>query len=525
MGMLKSFTDKSIYFGLLLLLGGLAAVFFWYSTPHSLALVNDSVQYIDGARNLLLGNGYSRATGWGTPIAITNFPPFYSIVLAFAMLLGIETVQATWWISLLFLCINVALGAEFGRRLTRSTAFGILSGFFLLISDPFFRHHLFALTEPVFLFCYWMALLLLVIFLEKRHGWIAALAGVFAGLAYLTRYIGVTLLVTGILVLLVFLPGWKERFKSMVCFLAGAAPLFLGWTVRNQLVTGNPLNRQLMLRSLAPDKIHEGIASFWGWLLPEPYQIIERFINLWGVLLVVFLLVYLTGTVGAWMLAFRRKELRSNPSFRLGWILALQGLVYLALLAFTILFVDASVNFETRILMPVFNLLLLLFVAFLAWLWQRRAAYARILTLFLVLALAISFAEDTLDTVRQWRVQGQGFAHESWSNSQTIELVNKLTEVEIYTNRPQAITLLASRGAYISLSPINPATQQPRPDYLAEQARIRSQVLEGKAVLVLFGYQDLIQDEDNSWIVELTNDLPVLLEYEKDVVFGMVDVR
>ncbi len=143
-----------------------------------------------------------------------------------------------------------------------------------------------------------------------------------------------------------------------------------------------------------------------------------------------------------------------------------------------------------------------------------------VLVIVLVIGLSLSFAEDTLDTVRQWRQQGQGFAHESWTTSQTIELLKQLPKVNIFTNRPQAVNLLAQRGAYILLSPVNAATQLPREGYQEEQARIRQMVMDGKAVIVIFGFHDLVQDTENSWMLELTAGLPVLFEYEKDIVFG-----
>lgn len=499
----------------------LAAVLFWYSTPHGLALVNDTVQYIDGARNLLNHNGYSRLTGWNGTTPITNFPPLYSIILAACMKAGIPSIQAAWWVSLVFLSANIFTAGVLGRKLTGSPWGGLLAGGLLLISDPFFRHHLFALTEPVFLFCYFLTLLLLAD--SKRRVTLVA-AGLFAGLTYLTRYIGVTLLASGLVFLLLFSEGWKERLKSAGLFLAGALPLVGAWTIRNMTVTGNPVNRQFRLRSLTIDKIHEGIASFWGWLLPEPYQIIDRFINLWGILLAVLLLVYLAVVGGVLIYSLKSNSLRKQPSFRLGWLLALQGIVYLIILTITILFVDASVNFETRILMPVFNLLTLLFVMGMVWLW-RRGGGLRIVSLLLTVGLALSFAEDTQDSIRLWRLHGQGFAHESWSESLTIETVKRLPEVDIFTNRPQALNLLAGRGSYILLSPINPATQLPRENYQAEQARLRQSVKDGKTVLVIFGYQDLMLEPENAWMTALTEELPVLLEFEQDVIFGNVPLK
>ncbi|MCC6148386.1 MAG: glycosyltransferase family 39 protein [Anaerolineaceae bacterium] len=517
--------EKGTWFGAgLAALAALAAAFYWISTPHGLALVNDTVQYMDGAKNLLQGNGYSRLTGWGGTVPITNFPPFYSLVLAVGIKTGAAPIQAAWWIGLIFLSANVVLVGLLGRMLTGSGWAGLLAGALLILSDPFFRHYLFALTEPVFLFCFFLTLLLLVNSSGRFRPLTLVAAGLFAGLAYLTRYIGITLLGSGLIFLLLFPEGWKVRWKAAGLYLVSALLPIGAWTIRNVLITGNPTNRQISLRSLAVDKVHEGIYSFWSWLLPEPFQWIDHFINILGGLLVLFLVVYLVVVVAAFLVAHKKKPLKKQVSFQLGWLLALQGIVYLSVLAFTILFIDASVNFETRILMPVYNLLTLLFVAGAAWLW-RRGDGLRVLSVLLSVGLALSFAEDTLDTVRQWRFQGQGFAHESWLESETITTVKRLPAVDIFTNRPQALNLLADRGSYILLSPINPATQMEREDYPEEQARLRQSVEDGKTVIVIFGYRDLVQDSENEWMVTLTEGLPVLLEYEKDVIFGRITLQ
>jgi len=287
------------------------------------------------------------------------------------------------------------------------------------------------------------------------------------------------------------------------------------------IVTGNPVNRQLHLRTLPPDKIQEGVSSFWGWLLPEPFHIIDRFINIWGILLAIFLTVYILAAIVSLLAILNKKELRLDPSCQLGWLVCLEGVVYLTVLVITILFIDASVNFETRILMPVFNLLLLLFTAGIVWLW-RRGKGLKVLAVFLVMAVSVSFSEDTVDTVREWRLHSQGFANESWVKSATIETVKRLPEVIIYTNRPQAINLFTGRGSYILLSPINPATQLPREQYASEREEIRQSVLDGKTVLVIFSYKDLIQESENSWVLDLTAGLPVLNQYEADTIFGNV---
>ncbi len=232
----------------LLALGGAALL--WYSTPFGMALVNDSVNYIDGARNLLAGHGYSRILGNGNYAAVTNFPPFYSIILAGILLLGVDGITATWWLGVVFYALNLMLIGWLGRKITGSSVFGILSVVLFLLSEPFLNFHTFALTEPVFLFTFFLTIIFAILFLEKQKWYWIVLSGFFASLTYLTRYIGASLFVTVIASIIVFLPGWKKKIQYGLIFLAGAMPAVIAWTVRNIIQTGNATNRQTMWHAI-----------------------------------------------------------------------------------------------------------------------------------------------------------------------------------------------------------------------------------------------------------------------------------
>ncbi len=68
---------KILYWFLLVLLAGAGVALMIAVTPHGIGLVNDSVGYVAGARNMLGGLGYSRLTGDGSPRPITNYPPYF----------------------------------------------------------------------------------------------------------------------------------------------------------------------------------------------------------------------------------------------------------------------------------------------------------------------------------------------------------------------------------------------------------------------------------------------------------------
>lgn len=493
----------------------------WYTTPHGMALVNDSINYIDGARNIISGHGYSRILGDGTYAPVTNFPPFYSIILAGFLLAGVDGISATWWLSLVFYGINLILVGWLGYKTTTSRIFGVLTALLFFTSAPFLNFHTFALTEPIFLFTFFLTLIFLLQFLTKKKWYWIVLSGIFASLTYLTRYIGASLFATAIAALIIFLPGIKDKIRSILLFIVGVVPAVAAWTVRNVLLTGNATNRQSMWHSIPAESIQEGVLSFWMWLLPERYNLIERFLGIWQVLLYLLLAGFLLALV---YLSIKYWVNKNKPAFQyqVVWVVAMQAAVYLMLLVFTLAYLDASVNFETRILMPIYNMLLLLFVAGLHWLWTRRSILVKVAAVFISIALLLSFAEDTLDVVRINRSQGQGFANEYWTETQLWGELQKYPDRIIYTNRIRAVNLFMDRGAFILPSPINPSTGLPWENYVKNVETIRNKVLNGTAVMLVFEYQNMISNsEDTAWMTDLTSGLPVVAEYPEGVIFGL----
>ncbi len=505
-----------------LALAGMALL--WYITPYGMGLVNDSIAYIGGARNLLAGNGYSRLTGNGSPQPISNYPPMFSIAIAAVSLLGLESLKAVWALNIFLFGANIFLTGFILLQMTRKPAFALLGGLFFVISEPLFGFHSLAMSEPLYLFLGFLCLLFLKSSLTRPGwGWPVA-AGMMAGLAFLTRYVGVALFGPALLGFLFLLKTWKERIRSGLLFLAGGLPPVAAWLVRNLLVAENAANRQLAWHPIPADKINEGLMNFWGWLLPERGGLVERLLPFWGAVLALLLAALAVGVVVALVQYHRGRITLPQNAFLLGWIFAVQALVYLATLVFTLTLVDASPIFEDRILSPFYVSVLLLGVAFLAWLWNHRHWAARLASVLLAVALLFSLAEDSVDAIRDLHREGQGFASSSWRESRMIQAVESFRQEIIYSNKPTAIYVLTGKPAYYLLSPINPATQKPREGYEQDVANIRKAVLAGNSVMFFFDYRDLMANpEERGWVGELTQGMPLYAEYEDGVIFGVAE--
>jgi 4-amino-4-deoxy-L-arabinose transferase-like glycosyltransferase len=514
----------------LLALGGIGLML--AVTPHGIGLVNDSVGYVAGARNLLAGNGYSRLTGDGSPVPITNFPPMFSFVLAGIGLTGLDGTPAAHGLNVILMGVNVFLIGLAVRRATRSQVLALLGGLIFLISDPVIRSHSFAMTEPLYLTVVFGMLFCLDASLRTRKwGWLAA-SGFVASLAFLTRYVGISLYALGVAALLVLHPEpqagrmlWSRRIRDLLIFLAAGVPLVAVWLGRNYFASSNLGNRQLIYHAIPAEKVRFGLLNFWGWLLPESGGFVEKLLPFWGGLLAVILLGLAAGAVLAGL-----RELRRMPSGldegtgRFTWLFALQALSYLAVLLLSMMFLDASPIFEDRTLVLVQTPLIVLGMAALRWLWQRRLNWMRWAVALLTILLLLFLTEDSLDAMRELRWDGQGFAHSAIQESRLIAAAQDLPdEMLLYSNRVTALYIVVGLPAYVLPSPMNPATNLPREGYEQDLANIHQRVLEGKAAMVIFNYRGLQADpEDADWMEDLTVGMPLLGEYDDGAIFGVL---
>ncbi len=528
-------TDKKMQypqwlFWVLLITLGLAAVWFMrYLTPDGMGLVNDSVGYIGGARNIAAGNGYSRLKGNGVPTPITNYPPFFSIVLAGISFLGPDPIEGSLILNVLLFGANVFMMGFLVRKATGNGLWGLAAAVFFGASEPLLRTHSFAMTEPLYLFLSFLVLWFYLKFSEKENWlWLAA-SGFTASLAFLTRYVGVSLYGTVVLCLFLFSSkekgifiNWRRFWKGTGIFLAAGIPLVLAWLARNFLVSQNAGNRLLLWHPVTRDMLNEGMQNFWSWLLPETGGLIDRYLNILTVLFFVLLAVLVTGTVIAFVLYKRERIQVVEDRFRAGWVFALQGWVYLATLVFSMTFLDASPIFEDRILAPFYIPLLAIFAMILSWLWGRKKLVWMAGAVVISLGLLLSFAEDDVDAIAEFRQDGQGFAHSNWTDSEVIAAVKDLDNVTLFSNKITAIYILTGKPAYVVPSPTNPATRLPREGYEEDMASIHESVLAGKSVIAIFNFRALENDpEEAQWMKDISNGMPVLKELQDGVIFGI----
>ncbi len=513
-------TKNLITVSILILFAILGALIYQYSTPIGLGLTNDSSAYLNGAQNLLSGNGYGYNSGRGEVKPITHFPPAYAATIAGTSLVtGLEPQRAARLLGMALIAANIVLAGLALGWMTRSRLMAGVGAAWVLTSEMFLYVHVYLLSEPLYLLVSGLALLITAMYFEYPRWPLLALAGLFACFAFLTRYVGLAVIGAVIAGLLFGMPDWKRKIRSTLVFLAFSLPGVLAWTLRNWRLTGNPTNRDLIFHPITAVESETGLKNFWTWFLPGRFTPPAPGAA-WGWAAAALGLLVVAGVILA-LLRLKRKpdDLASRqPGL---FLFGLYTLGYIVLIFLSMTFFDSSTKFEFRMIIPA---LLAGSLFLLGWLWQalaRRPIWIRVAAL-LVLALGLLWnAQDANWRVNTFHADGQGFLALNWRISKTIAYINtKMPDRVIYSNRAPLIYLLTDHTAYVLPTRVDNVKDQARDGYLAEVEKVRKDVMNG-AVIILF-QEDLIQEteEGRAWINDLTHGLEIIEKTSDGIVYA-----
>lgn len=215
----------------------------------TIGISNDGVQYVEGARQLLAGQGYATGILYfdehyraGTlPAPQTVWPAGTSIAIAGVAALGIEPEIAGRLVARLAYLFIPPLVFLIGVRLTGSLAAGTLCAIWQLGMAEFWMYLGAPNSELPFLAASLGAIALLPDQGGAARGWLAA--STLAGVATLFRYVGVFfLLALGLVLLMDVWRSWREQRRLPFSAFLYAAPGFLivaAIMLRNRLIAGD----------------------------------------------------------------------------------------------------------------------------------------------------------------------------------------------------------------------------------------------------------------------------------------------
>ncbi len=242
------------------------------------ALLWDSVNYIEVARALLAGDGFTQPDWYlfGAD-AYAIWPPLYPMLLAGGGLGAADPYDVAGPLSAVSFGLTIFVAGRWMARRLESRLLVAWVCLALALSVPLSRAASAALSEAPFILLATLTLVQADAFLREGRRSALLWAVAFAALACLTRYLGVALI--PVVALAPFprggVPLGARMRLAVACALMAAAPLAL-WMLRTALLTGNAA-RAADEAVAAP--VHETLGRslevLSSWMLP--HAPLERF--------------------------------------------------------------------------------------------------------------------------------------------------------------------------------------------------------------------------------------------------------
>ena len=430
----------------------------------------DSTVYIDTANNLLSGRGLSVQASVNEFVPLTHYPPLFPVLLAAVGKLGMSSLDGARWLNVLLFGGNILLVGLVVRRFAGTSSWApVLGSYFILTSTGMLLIHSMVWTEPSFILTCLLGLFLLGIYIENRRTPVLVVSSVMVAMGFLIRYVGATLVATGVIGLL--LPGrknLKRRVIDAVVFsLLGSLPLLLWWG-GNLLVAGSFADREVVFHPIGLRHARGAVSTLAKWLLPDATpNVLVGIVSLTFVLslLVSLSVLALRGRAQISFVALLKKHRDVIPRLFFTFVI-----VYVAFLVVSISFFDAATSLNPRILAPVYVsvLILALYVGFRLLPDLSLGSKARVIYSIIGVVFVVSYLGRAVEWIIDASGSGLGYARQ-FDESMTIERLGDLpVDIVIYSNAPEAIKVLTGRFAYMVPLVHKPYSLVPNTDYQAE---------------------------------------------------------
>jgi len=428
----------------LILLALVGVVIILISTSrYGAGLSPDSVRYIATARNIIAGDGFTSYDG--SPIVI--WPPLYPALLALlGGISGIDPLLLTNVVNAIIFGLIVYVGGVLTlKNVTSYTALAYVGMVAILISSALFEVSVMAWTEPLFILLLLLSLYFLDSYLSKKDITSLILFSSSVALSSLTRYIGVTLILWGGLIILIFnRVKIKNRVLHLAAFiLISSLPLGL-WIVRNYAISGTFFGDRASSAFTLFKNIKFTFEYVLDWYIPSGIAKHRPILIFFGV--VVGLLVCL-GAIDCWQ-AFKTRLRQTSPMI----IFATIYIVFLVISST----VTANDQIGDRLLSPIyvpFTLFLLVFGQTCIEPYRKRFP-RKIVDFILFIGIAIWLVYPVRSTILDAKHQirnGQGYNSKDWVESETVQYLNQHRTLEaecvFYTNDPVAAYIMTDLAA------------------------------------------------------------------------------
>jgi 4-amino-4-deoxy-L-arabinose transferase-like glycosyltransferase len=411
----------------------------WYSTVWGAGLITDSFQYAATARNLAHGNGFSLPYGDGELVPMTKYAPMFSILLAVFELAGVSAILGARIVNIVLFGINIFLVFLSVKKLTRSATFSLLTSLLFTVSFVTVEVHTWALSEPLYICLSLLSFLFLQDFFDQAKNTWLIYASLSASLAFLTRYVGFSLVISILIILFINRVSIQQRLKDVLVFgLIMIAPTAL-WTIRGYVLTQTLNDRLLGFYPLTAKNYASAIDVVYGWFFPASF-VPEKWLLVLSVVILVGVVLFLRKTFESIVRDF-------NAHKKILLLHAIYIVLYGVMIIASKTWIDPDIGLSDRILSPMFVSILILLAVGFSFLWNSLEKTRPLVILF-SLGLIAYYSMGTLTFVQLSHTGGIGIARRGWTRSETIQSLHTYSSYSIYTNSNSSLYLWSDRAGY-----------------------------------------------------------------------------
>jgi hypothetical protein len=231
----------------------------------------DCVAYVSTARNLLSGRGY-----WMyAERPFVHFPPLFPTLLALLGLTGLDPFDAARYVNAIAFGLIVFLSGLYLLRCIRSKTLVVLGSLAILFSTPLIHVSTQVLSEPLFIVLVLLSMLEVSKFLSTGKSPPFFLAATFAALAFLTRYLGLTVVLTALVLLLIKRNiAFADRITKGIALILICILPMIAWLLRNYGVSSTLAGERPPSSYTLGQHIYFTLDTVISWFVP-PSSLIE----------------------------------------------------------------------------------------------------------------------------------------------------------------------------------------------------------------------------------------------------------
>lgn len=423
---------------------GLCGTFFiqFLTDSNGVGVSPDSVAYISVARNLSNGEGFITYDGY--PFLLQ--PPLYPILLSVTnTIFSVDPLHSAGLLnSILFGLIIIGTGFFLLKHL-KSLALSLFGTIVVLVSYILMQSALLALSEMLFIFFLIMYLNLFDRYEQKADLTSLILFSISVSLAFLTRYTGIVLILTGALGILFWgNSSMKEKYQHLFIFLLITVTPTGIWIFRNLILSGTFVGE----RGVSSFTFETNLRLLFDVMLKWFYKVQIDTIQVIPLMSVITIVIFI-GVI--YLIRLKRTDypkylLKAVPIF-------LFALFYIMLIVISST-TTAYDKISTRLLSPVFiPVVILLFMGFDQFNTRLKSGLKHIFisTIFFI---SIGYWIHHQVTHTAYIVtdfisrSGEEYSSDIWKNNSIINFLNNHNEIKnsysFYSNAPEAVYILTN---------------------------------------------------------------------------------